>query len=80
VLQGALKAALEQGHAGHAAVTLRYAPDHVVLEVDDDGRGIGRPLPGVSERVSLYGGSLRSAPRRDGGHRVRARLPVEAVA
>jgi signal transduction histidine kinase len=80
VLQGALRAALEQGQAGHAAVTLRYAPDHVLLEIDDDGRGIARLLPGVPERVSLYGGSLRSAPRRDGGHRVRARLPVEVAA
>jgi signal transduction histidine kinase len=80
VLQGALKAALEQGGAAHATVRLHYAPDHVTLEVDDDGTGAERPLPGVPERVSLYGGSLRSAPRRDGGHAVRARLPVEAGA
>jgi signal transduction histidine kinase len=80
VLQSALKAALEQGHAGHASVRLRFGPDHVTLQVDDDGGAPERPLPGVPERVALYGGSLRSAARREGGHVVRARLPVEAAA
>jgi signal transduction histidine kinase len=79
VLQGALKAALEQGGAGQAAVKLEFTGDNVLLEVGDDGPGIERALPGVPERVALYGGSLRSAPRRAGGHMVRARLPVEGV-
>jgi signal transduction histidine kinase len=80
VVQGALKAALEQGHAGRANVRLRFGLDHLLLEVDDDGGAPERPLPGVPERVALYGGQLRSAARRDGGHVVRARLPVEATA
>lgn len=80
VVQGALKAALEQGHAGQASVRLRFGPDAVVLEVDDDGGTPDRPLPGVPERVALYGGQLRSVARREGGHRVRARLPVEGAA
>jgi signal transduction histidine kinase len=81
VVQGALKAALEQGGAGHAAVRLRFDADHVLLEVGDDGPGFERALPGVPERVALYGGQLRSAARRDGGgHLVRARLPVEGAA
>jgi signal transduction histidine kinase len=80
VVQGALRAALDPGRAAHAAVRLRYASDHVDLEVDDDGTGAVRALPGVPERVALYGGSLRAAPRRDGGHLVRARLPVEGAA
>ena len=41
----------------------------------DDGGGT-RPLAGVRERVSLYGGQLHAGLRRGGGHRVRARLPV----
>jgi signal transduction histidine kinase len=80
VLQGALKAALEPGRAGHASVRLRFALDHVLLEVDDDGGAPERPLPGVPERVALYGGQLRSAARREGGHLVRARIPVEGAA
>jgi signal transduction histidine kinase len=52
----------------------------VLLEVGDDGPGFERALPGVPERVALYGGQLRSTARRDGGHLVRARLPVEGVA
>ena len=80
VVQGALKAALEQGHAGHATVRLRFGPDAVVLEVDDDGGTPERPLPGVPERVALYGGQLRSVARREGGHLVRARIPVEGAA
>jgi signal transduction histidine kinase len=79
VVQSALKAALEQGGAGHAAVRLRYAGDQVLLEVGDDGPSTHRPLPGVPERVALYGGQLRSVSRRGGGHLVRARLPLEAT-
>jgi signal transduction histidine kinase len=80
VVQGALKAALEQGHAGQATVRLRFGLDAVVLEVDDDGGTPDRPLPGVPERVALYGGQLRSVARREGGHLVRARIPVEGAA
>ena len=80
VVQGALKAALEAGHAGHATVRLRFGLADVMLEVGDDGGAPERPLPGVPERVALYGGQLRSAPRRDGGYVVRARLPIEGVA
>jgi signal transduction histidine kinase len=76
VVQEALRSALEQGHAGHADVLLRYGADDVVVRVDDDGPAETRALPGVRERVTLYGGHLRAGARRDGGHGVRARLPV----
>lgn len=78
LLQEALGGALEHGAAGLAQVTVRYKPDEVGLEVLDDGAaGAGpRPLPGVRERVSLYGGQMQAGRRRRGGHAVRARLPV----
>jgi signal transduction histidine kinase len=79
VIQAALRSAAEQGAAGHASVRLRYAGDHVDLRVEDDGAAPGRELPGVRERVSFYGGQLRAGARREGGHSVRARLPVEAA-
>ena len=57
---------------------MRYRPDGVDVEVLDDGTAAtgARPLPGVRERVSLYGGQLHAGRRRSGGHAVRARLPV----
>jgi signal transduction histidine kinase len=80
VVQEALGGALEHGHAGRARVRLRYAADHVELQVDDDGDMPARPLLGIRERVVLSGGQLRAGARRDGGHVVRARLPLGGAA
>jgi signal transduction histidine kinase len=80
VVQEALGGALEHGHAGHARVKLHYAADHVELEVFDDGATPARPLLGIRERVVLSGGQLRAGVRRDGGHVVRARLPLGGTA
>jgi signal transduction histidine kinase len=79
VVQEALRGAAEQGAAGAAQVRLRYGGDHVDLRVDDDGAASARELPGIRERVGFYGGQLRAGARRDGGHTVRARLPVEGA-
>ena len=76
VIQEALGEALEHGHAGRASVHLRYAADSVELEVGDDGRGEGRRLLGIRERIAVSGGQLRAGARRDGGHVLRARLPL----
>jgi signal transduction histidine kinase len=76
VVQEALGGALEHGHAGLARVKLTYGSDHVALEVADDGREPARPLLGIRERVTLSGGTLRAGARRDGGHVVRAQLPL----
>src|SRR5215208_2088220 len=78
LVQEALGGALEPGAAGRAEVLVRYRPDGIDLEVTDDGAGGDgpRPLAGVRERVSLYGGQLHAGRRRSGGHAVRARLPV----
>ncbi|WBB60124.1 histidine kinase [Streptomyces sp. WMMC500] len=77
-------------HAGPAAavgVQVSYAPDRVVVQVDDDGAadpaappepGIG--LTGMRERVTALGGELHAAPRPEGGFRVRAELPVRQPA
>ncbi|WP_430644875.1 sensor histidine kinase [Agromyces sp. GXS1127] len=39
-------------------------------------RGSGRGLPGMGERVRVYGGTLTAGPTEAGGWRVRAVLPV----
>jgi signal transduction histidine kinase len=80
VVQLALGSAVDGAGAGRADVRVRYGADHVVVEVRDDGNRIVRPLPGVRERVSLYGGELHAGVRRGGGHGVRARLPLGGVA
>jgi signal transduction histidine kinase len=78
VVQEALHRALERG-AGSAGVRLVYGEDLIDLEIRDDGGG-ERDLLGVQERVALYGGRLVAGPQRGGGHTVRARLPLGALA
>jgi len=43
------------------------------------GRGSGNGIAGMSERAAALGGTLRAAPRPDGGFGVRARLPLAAA-
>jgi len=84
ILQEALTNTLKHAGAAQAQVTVRYAPESVLLEVRDDGRvpavdGQGHGLLGMRERAALYGGELDAGPLPGGGFAVRARLPVEAA-
>ncbi|TDC81500.1 histidine kinase [Actinomadura sp. 7K507] len=88
IVQEALTNTLK--HAGpHVAVSvrLRYAEDALEIRVVDDGRGAAAPddgrghgLAGMRERVAVYGGEVRAAPRPGGGFEVLARLPVHEEA
>jgi signal transduction histidine kinase len=81
LVQSALEGAVAQGAAGHADVVVRYRPDGIDVEVLDDGAAAAqRTLAGVRERVSLYGGQVHAGRRRNGGHAVRAKLPVGGAA
>jgi signal transduction histidine kinase len=74
-------------HAGpdaRATVRLAYAPDELVVQVDDDGRGAGpapdgpgRGIPGMRERVHALDGTFAAGPRPGRGFRVRARFPLQ---
>lgn len=77
-------------HAGNATtqVTVSYADGELRLGVSDTGdgepahlheSGSGHGLPGMSERVALYGGELRAGPRSDGGFEVLARIPLNGT-
>jgi len=69
------------GLAASAAVTLRYEPEGLTVEVTDDGMaapasdGGGHGLAGMRERIEMYGGSVQAGPLAGGGFRVLARLP-----
>jgi signal transduction histidine kinase len=82
IVQESLTNALK--HAGEGArvdLTLTYRPDELEIVVADDGPavstlpGTGRGLIGMRERVGLYGGSLESGRRQEGGFVVRVLMP-----
>jgi signal transduction histidine kinase len=84
IVQEGLTNALKHAQATRADVTVRYAPNHVVLEVRDDGvgaatsDGLGHGLVGIRERVKIYGGEMTAGPAPDGGFVLSAQLPVGA--
>jgi signal transduction histidine kinase len=83
IAQEGLTNAARHAGATTAQVLVRYSPDHLDVEVEDDGRGMpdnspgGHGLVGIRERVALYGGDLDLAPSSSGGVRLAARLPLE---
>ncbi|MFE9702328.1 sensor histidine kinase [Streptomyces sp. NPDC005930] len=80
-------------HAGPAGVRVRIdygtrnasdQPGELTMDVDDDGGADparppvpGTGLTGMRERVVALGGTLRAAPRAEGGFSVHVRLPLE---
>ncbi|MEV0261855.1 sensor histidine kinase [Streptomyces sp. NPDC050617] len=87
IVQEALTNIVRHSGSRTARVRLRYAPDLLELRVDDDGpatadsdaqgvTGGGNGLVGMRERVAAFGGDLDAGPRRDGGFRVVARIPL----
>jgi signal transduction histidine kinase len=79
VLQDALETALDQG-ATAAEVLIRFTRDELRLQVTDDRDGdLSDRLPALRERVSLYGGHLRSERPEEGSFRLRMNLPIEVA-
>jgi signal transduction histidine kinase len=82
VVQEALTNALKHAPGKRTVVTVHHRDDHTDLEVVSEragraglGRGSGRGLVGLRERVSVVGGELRAGRRPDGGFAVSARIP-----
>lgn len=88
VTQEALTNVLRHAAASRADVRVAYAPDAVRVTVTDDGRGVaagspgrggGHGLVGMRERVTMFGGDLRTGPRESGGYEVAATFPIGGV-
>jgi signal transduction histidine kinase len=77
VLEDALETAAEQG-ATATDVLIHFTSDELRVQVIDDRDGdLADRLPGLKERVSLYGGHLTVARVEEGAFRVRMNLPIE---
>ncbi len=85
VVQEALTNTLKHGGPGvKAHVEVRYLPSRLDVEITDDGRagstaGSGHGLIGMTERASIYGGTIEAGVRAEGGFRVHLALPLDPV-
>jgi signal transduction histidine kinase len=95
IVQEALTNVVKHAGPACAHVEIRDEADALVLEVSDDGRGMSPTAPGqladgqghevhhgivgMRERVALFGGSFSAETRPEGGFRVLARFPFEAL-
>ena len=82
IVQEALTNVRRHAQAGSVAVTLRYLPDSLEIEVADDGVGAaaasgGNGLIGMRERAQMYGGTVATKTAPGQGFLVRAVLPME---
>jgi signal transduction histidine kinase len=81
IVQEALTNVVRHAGARTATVAVRFEPDAVSVQVDDDGTGGdgspgGSGLEGMRERAESVGGTVEAGPRPGGGFRVLARLPI----
>jgi signal transduction histidine kinase len=81
IVQEALTNTVRHSGGRAATIRVRYDPDALTIEVDDDGRAVPLPHPGngvagMTERARALGGTLDAGPRPGGGFRVLARLPT----
>jgi signal transduction histidine kinase len=82
VMQEALNNAARHSKSTRASVRLRFLPDTVVLEVEDEGVGFGsRERPGMGlvsmrERAEMVNGRVEFLDRDGGGALVRLTVPA----
>ena len=89
IVQESLTNALRYAGPATTEVSFNYGPDRVIIQIDDNGRGVtadsstwsgsGHGITGMRERAAAVGGTLEAGPRHGGGFRVRASLPVDGV-
>ena len=81
IVQEALTNVRRHARADSVAVTLRYLPDSLQIEVADNGVGSaeasgGNGLIGMRERAQMYGGTVATQTAPGQGFLVRAVLPM----
>ncbi|MFD8569145.1 sensor histidine kinase [Streptomyces sp. NPDC059639] len=84
IVQEALTNTVKHARGATATVRVDHAPDTLRIEITDTGgtpdasasAGNGLGLIGLRERLSVYGGTLRTGPRPEGGYRVEALIPL----
>ena len=77
--------ALRHAQAHLIALQLHVEPQHIVVEVRDDGRGLHQDweltghfgVIGMRERAQSLGGTFTMEPIGAGGVRMRATLPLQ---
>jgi signal transduction histidine kinase len=85
IIQEALTNTRRHAPGARSDVTLRWRAGELAIEIVDDGpgpnpspNGAGHGLVGMTERATLYGGSVQTGSAGPtGGFRVRARLPLQ---
>ena len=89
IIQESLTNVIRHARAATARIAIAYSHAEVVIEIEDDGRGLdengqpvggGNGLLGMRERAAALGGDLEAGPLAAGGFGVRARLPLDGAA
>jgi signal transduction histidine kinase len=86
IVQEALTNVVRHASGSHARVRVTRGDDTLLIEVQDDGRGVdtagppgaGQGVRGMRERAQAAGGTLEAGPQEGGGWRVVATLPTGA--
>jgi signal transduction histidine kinase len=81
IIQEGLTNALRHARGSQAILRVEYAQDWVHLTLrnalgHDDGPGSGRGLPGMRERVNVFGGTFHAGPTDTGQWELAADLPL----
>jgi PAS domain S-box-containing protein len=86
IVQECLTNVAKHAEAGRASVRVWRGPEHIAIEVEDDGNGFdtaepasGFGLSGMRERATMAGGTLRAASERGAGTTVRATVPTNVA-
>jgi signal transduction histidine kinase len=89
VIQEAITNVIKHAATDSCRVAVAYQEDALTLEITDSGHGVGagngcpaagHGLAGMRERVGMYGGEFRAAPRPGRGFRVTAWFPLDPAA
>lgn len=86
IVQDGLMQARSRNGVTSVRLRLRWGPDALDIEIDDDGRVVTGAegdgpieLAAMRERLALYDGTIEARRGSDGACTVRARLPLEAA-